>query len=155
MSPESSHVGPWCTMRRWQAEAAEFAACRPLCLSYRMSEMEISILVNIALGIVLFALFRWKGRDDGVRLQGSAEAMQIFRSQFPDVRGEATLAADGRGALIDIEPGGAVGILERRGRRWNARVILPGDPSSAQIKRDVLCIRFADFGWPRSCLRIA
>lgn len=120
-----------------------------------MSEMEISILVNIALGILLFALLHRKGRDDGVRLQGSAEAMQIFRSRFADAQGEATLAADGRGALIEMEPGGAVGILERRGRRWNARVLLPGDLSSAKIEGDALCIGFADFGWPRSCLRFA
>lgn len=122
-----------------------------------MSEMELSIALNVALGIVLFALLRRQSGDDGVRLHGNAEAVRIFMSQFPDLQGAASVADDGRGALIELESGGGVGLLERRGRRWNARVIRPGDlasaPTSARIEGECLCIGFADFGWPRSRLR--
>jgi|SRR5271165_7538032 len=71
------------------------------------------------------------------------------------MRGAATVAADRRGALIDLQRGGDLGILVRHGRRWNARVLAPGDVSSVQLEdEDLICLRLADFAWPRARIRI-
>jgi hypothetical protein len=75
---------------------------------------------------------------------------------FPDSLGAVTVAADRRGALIDLQGGAGIGLLQRQGRRWNARVLAPGEISSARLDSDgAINLHFADFGWPRACIRIA
>ena len=71
-----------------------------------MSELLISIAVNLALGVILLALLYRKRTRDPVRLTLASEAMDIFRMHVPDALGAATLAADGRAALIDLQRGG-------------------------------------------------
>lgn len=118
-------------------------------------ELAISIAANVALGIILLALLHWRNAGDDVRLAGAADAMDIFQRHFPDAaRGSATLTADERGALIDLRMG--VGILQRHGRRWNARLLKSGELCSVQLDRDgAINLAFADFGWPRSRFLIA
>ncbi|HMK84667.1 MAG TPA: hypothetical protein VK437_01810 [Steroidobacteraceae bacterium] len=118
-----------------------------------MSELVISIAVNVVLGGVLAVLLWRKRAGDPVRLKGAAEAVDTFRRYFPDAAGTATLSADRRAALIDL--GGTIGILERRGRRWNARILVPSELSRVQSERDgTITLVFADFGWPRARFRI-
>ncbi|MGO9512905.1 MAG: hypothetical protein ACLP2F_04580 [Steroidobacteraceae bacterium] len=121
-----------------------------------MTELAISIAVNIVLGVVLLALLYWKRTGDAVRLAGAGEAMDLFAMHFPGAVGEATVAADHRSALIDLQRGSGVGLLQRQGRRWNARTLAPGEVSSVEADSDgTIELRFADFGWPRAQLRIA
>ena len=120
-----------------------------------MSELLIPIAVNLALGVILLALLYRQRTRDTVRLTLATEAMDIFRMHFPDALGAATLAADGRGALIDLQRGGT-GLLQRHGRRWNARLLAPGELSSVRRSGgDAIELKFADFGWPRARLCLA
>lgn len=121
-----------------------------------MSELVISILVNVVLGIVLLALLYRKRASDTARLAGADEAMNIFGLHFPDALGCATVAADQRGALIDLHGGAGVGLLLRQGRRWNARLLAPGDVAAVELDQEAAVnLRFVDFGWPRARIRIA
>ena len=114
-------------------------------------ELVLSIAVNAVLGVVLLGLLYWKGIRDNVRLTGPEEAFATFKRHYPDVAGTATLAADGRSALIDLHPDGGIGLVQRQGRRWNARILVPREVSAAQVGPDgALEIVFADFGWPRA-----
>jgi len=120
-----------------------------------MSELAISIAVNVALGIALLAILRWKRFGDSARLAGAEEAIALFSQRFSATAGDATVAHDGRSALIELDSGGGVGLLQRHGRRWNARVLVPGEVSSAELKEaTVIDLTFADFGWPRAQIRI-
>jgi hypothetical protein len=117
-------------------------------------ELVLAIAVNLALGILLLALLYWKHTNDDVRLSSAEEALEIFRKQFPDVLGTATVSADRRCALIELDGDGGIGVLERHGRRWNARMLVPREFSSVRLDRDgCLRLRFADFGWPRARFR--
>jgi len=121
-----------------------------------MTELAISIGVNVVLGVVLLALLYWKRADDTVRLAGTDEAMELFAMHFPGEVGEATLADDQRSALIDLQRGARVGFLQRQGRRWNARRLASGEISSVELgSGGIIKLKFADFGWPRAQLRIA
>lgn len=116
-------------------------------------ELVIAIALNVALGLVLLALL-WSRRHDAGRLSSEAEAEALFRAQFPDAAGVATLSADGRGALIQLPRG--IGVLVRAGRRWNARLIMPRELTHAQQdSAGAISLTFADFGWPRARLPIA
>jgi hypothetical protein len=120
-----------------------------------MSELAISIAVNCALGIILLGVLRWKLAADTVRLTSGEEAMDQVARQFPGAVGVATLADDGRSALFELQRGGA-GLLQRQGRRWNARTLKSGEVSSVQVARDgTIKTRFADFSWPQAQIRIA
>jgi hypothetical protein len=119
-----------------------------------MRELLIPIAVNLALGLILLALLFRKRTSDTVRLTQATEAIDIFRMHFPDALGTATVAADGRGALIDLQRGGT-GLLQRHGRRWNARLLAPGELSSVQQSANAIELGFTDFGWPRARLCIA
>lgn len=120
-----------------------------------MSELAISIAVNVLLGFVLLALL-YRRRADGLRLSGPDEAMEVFRRRFPDAQGEATVSSDGRAALIELGQDVGIGMLECQGHRWNARVLAPGEVCSVQFRSpDLIDIGTADFGWPRSRVRIA
>jgi len=119
-------------------------------------ELLISIAVNVVLGILLLGLFAWKRNTDAIRLADPEEAMDVFRRYFPEAVGTATLAADRRAALIDLQPGGATGLLQRVGRRWNARLLVPREFSAVAVEPDgTIKLQFADFGWPRARLQIA
>lgn len=120
-----------------------------------MSELLISIAVNLALGVILLALLYRKRTRDTVRLTLASEAMDIFRMHFPDALGAATLAADGRAALIDLQRGGT-GLVTRHGRRWNARLLAKGELVSVRRSGDdAIELKFADFGWPRARVCLA
>ena len=120
-----------------------------------MSELAISIAINVVLGVALLAILRFKRVGDTVRLAGAAEAVELFSQRFPAVPGDATVADDGRSALIDLDPGGRVGLLQRHGRRWNARALEPGEVASVEIKETaIIKLEFADFGWPHAQIRI-
>lgn len=118
-------------------------------------EIAISIGENLLLGLVLFGLLRWRLGADPVHATSSAEALQIFRRFFPDAGGRATLAQDGRGALIELDGGGCA-LLLRRGRRWNARLLIAGEISRVTFdEQGAMQIAFADFGWPRARIALA
>jgi hypothetical protein len=119
-----------------------------------MSELAVSIAVNCALGAILFGVLRWRVSGDTVRLEGPADAMQQFARHFPGAAGTATVADDGRSALIELQRG-RIGLLQRLGRRWNARTLIPGDVSKVEASEDgTLRVKFADFAWPGAQLRI-
>ena len=114
--------------------------------------MTLAIVVNLVLGVVLLALLALRLRPDTVAVATPEDAMTLFQRSFPDAVGRATLASDGRGALIELDPGG-LGLLVRGGRRWNARLLAAGDLASVRSMGELIEIRFRDFAWPRAQLR--
>jgi hypothetical protein len=119
-----------------------------------MSELAISIAVNVLLGLVLLGLLRWKRIGDTERLAGAAEAIELFSRRLPMTAGGATVSHDGRSALLDLGSDGCVGLLQRHGRRWNARTLVPGEVSSAELRQEAIKLKFADFAWPHAQIRI-
>lgn len=118
-------------------------------------EIAISIGTNVILGLVLIALLYWKLGADTVRAATAEEALGIFRRFFPDTAGVATLADDGRSALIALD-GGGIALLLRYGRRWNARVLRSTELSKVSVDPTGLIeLAFADFGWPRARIAMA
>jgi hypothetical protein len=113
-----------------------------------MAELAISIAVNVVLGALLLALLYRRHTQDSVVLNGPDEAKGIFGLHFADA-GELTMANDKRGALFDLKHG-EVGLLQRHGRRWNARILAAGDISSVELAEHAIKLKFADFGWPRA-----
>ena len=121
-----------------------------------MAELAVSIAVNVLLGIVLAALLYRRRADDGGLLGGAGEALDVYRSRFPDTQGAATVSADRRAALIELPKDAGIGLVQRQGRRWNARLLAPGEVRSVKHSPpDALDVEFADFGWPRARIRIA
>jgi hypothetical protein len=119
-------------------------------------QLVVPIAANVVLGIVLAALFLSRRASDDARLNDGDEALRLFRRQFPDADGAVVVAADYRGALIALHQGTAIGLLERRGRRWTARRLAPGDLRSVDLAgSDTLSLTLADFGWPRARFQIA
>jgi hypothetical protein len=114
--------------------------------------MTLAIVINLVLGVVLLALLALRLRPDTMTVVTPEDAMMLFQRSFPDAVGRATLASDGRGALIDLDPGG-LGLLVRGGRRWNARYLAVGDLASVQSMGEIIEFRFRDFAWPRAQLR--
>ena len=117
-------------------------------------ELILPIAVNVVLGLALLGLFVWVRWRDPPALGSSEEALRIFREQFPEASGTASVSADGRGALLALAPGPQVGLLHRNGRRWNARELSPGDLRSAKLRGDGIVLSFTDFGWGRITLRL-
>jgi hypothetical protein len=120
-------------------------------------ELAIALAANVALGLVLLALFKWRRPRDTARLAGPTQALIIFQQQVPDAAGTATVAADGLTALValDKDNGSGVGLLHRHGRRWNARELLAEDIGSVTLTHgDAITLSLADFGWPRMRVRI-
>ena len=116
----------------------------------------VPIAANVVLGVLLVALFLSRRTVDDARLGDGDAALRLYRAQFPDASGAATVTADERGALIALAEGSACGILQRRGRRWMAREIGADDLRSVSLTGpDTLCLALADFGWPRAQFRIA
>ena len=115
--------------------------------------------VGLILGLLLLALFAARrparlDRLDNERLRAPAEALGIYRAQFPDASGEATLDADGKAALIALQHPARIGLLRRHGQRWNAREITSQDVRSVEVRSDSLVVSLKDFGWPRTHMRI-
>jgi hypothetical protein len=121
-----------------------------------MSELELSLAVNVLLGIILAGALSWRRLADSVRLSTPEQAAEVFRQHFPELSGAATLAEDRRSALLELGRGAGIGLLQRQGRRWNARVL--SAPELASVRVDTtgaLCLGFADFGWPRARIALA
>jgi hypothetical protein len=114
--------------------------------------MAFAIGINLVLGMVLLGLLALRLRPDTVAVATPEDAMLLFRRWFPDAVGRATLASDGRGAFIDLDPEG-LGLLVRSGRRWNARILAASDLASVRSRGEFVEIRFRDFAWPRAQLR--
>jgi hypothetical protein len=118
-------------------------------------ELAIAIAANIVIGAILLALFALGRAPDGVRLTGPAEALAVYRRQFPKATGSAVVASDGLAAFFPLAGGGKIGLLHRHGRRWNARELVPEDLRSVTADGDTITISLTDFGWPHSHIRIA
>jgi len=118
-------------------------------------ELAIAIAANVVIGAILLALFGLRRAPDGVRLTGPAEALAIYRRQFPEAAASAVVASDGLTALFPFPGRGKIGLLHRHGRRWCARELLPEDLRSVTADGDTITISLTDFGWPRSHVRIA
>jgi hypothetical protein len=117
-----------------------------------MSELALSIAVNVVLGIALFGLFLWRRLPAETRLSAD-EALRLFRLQYPEANGRVTVATDCSGALIELHPG--IGLLQRQGRRWVARTLEKSEIASVRLRTDgAIQIAFADFGWPRALVRL-
>jgi hypothetical protein len=119
-------------------------------------QLLIPIGANIALGLALFALFFSRRSVDDARLKDGDTALRLFREQFPDADGAATVTTDQRGALIALNHGTDIGLLQRRGRRWTARKIAACDICSVALTQgNALRLSLADFGWPRAYFQVA
>ena len=117
--------------------------------------LTISILANIALGIVLFAVLYRKRANDPERLAEPQQALERYRTRYPLARGRASLAADGRAALLELTDG-TLGLVERCGRRWNVRALKPTEILGVDRAGErAITVHFADFGWPRSRVELA
>jgi hypothetical protein len=119
-------------------------------------DLVVAIATNVVLGGVLLALFLLGHGEDDVRLRDEDEALRVFRSQFPDAAGAVTLTVDRRAALLALDPGTTIGLLERRGRKWASRALSPHDLLAVELANDeTLRVTLADFGWPRASFKIA
>jgi hypothetical protein len=117
--------------------------------------LTISILANVVLGLVLFGVLYRKPADEPERLSEPADALARYRVRYPAASGRVDVATDGRAALIAISDG-SVGLIERRGRRWNARVVEPREILAVDRADDgAITVRFADFGWPRARVELS
>jgi hypothetical protein len=119
-------------------------------------ELAIAIAANVVLGVLLLALFLWRGTADGARFAGAAEALRLFRAHFPDAAVDTvTVAADARSALIALRHDPAIGLIQRHGRRWTVRALEAEDLRSvALVRGDTLRLELTDFAWPRVELRL-
>jgi hypothetical protein len=124
-----------------------------------MLELLIAIGFNVIVGVLtaLLIYFYWNRRKRGDESLVDADAaLGLFREQFPEAGGTATLTTDRRSALVDLPDGVSIGVLQGHGHRWNARWLKPGDVASVRITQDTtLQVRFADFGSPRASLVLA
>ncbi|HTV50141.1 MAG TPA: hypothetical protein VME21_03070 [Steroidobacteraceae bacterium] len=119
-----------------------------------MSELLIAIAANVLVGVIAVALLlRRRSHPQRHLPLDQRSAPQIFQSQVPDA--VATLvacAADA--ALFDLQ-GGGVGLVQRHGHRWNARVLQAGSIAALQVHEPAtLELRFSDYAAPRLRLRI-
>jgi hypothetical protein len=129
-----------------------------------MRELLIAIAFNVfvaALTALLIYLVLSRKRGDA-SLPDASAAMGLFRDHFPDAAGLAqaagavTLTADRRNALIELPDGAGVGLLQGHGRRWNARILQPGDVASVRVFGNAaLRLRFADYSSPSASLLLA
>jgi hypothetical protein len=116
-------------------------------------ELAIDIAANMVLGLMLLGLFAWLRAPHSARLASGDEALGIFRQRFPDAVGVPTVAGDGRCALLALRDG--IGLLHLHGRRWNARKLVPEELKAVELTGDdTITLTFADFGWPRTHVRI-
>ena len=113
----------------------------------------MEFVVPIAAHVVLVALLAGlfivrRTTTDGERLSDPDAALPLFCRQYGGTRGTATLSADGRAALLSLLPHTGTGLVVRRGRRWCARRLGPGDVRQVARTADrTLTLYLADFGW--------
>ena len=127
-----------------------------------MLELLIAIAFNVfvaALTALLIYLV-WSRKRDDASLADASAAMGLFRDYFPDAAGlsqaAVTLTSDRRNALIELPDGAGVGLLQGHGRRWNARILQPGDIASARVfENATLRLKFTDYGSPSASLVLA
>jgi len=118
-----------------------------------MAELILAVGVNAVLGALLWAILLWKAPRDKFELGGPEGAMREFRAVFPEATGTASVSDDNRTALIDLQLDDQIGLLQRQGRRWNARILFPYDISSVRPDPNgALEITLSDFGWPRASI---
>jgi hypothetical protein len=126
-----------------------------VCYKSAVDALLISILANVVLGLVLFGVLLRRRVKDSDRLTEPEQALALYRIRFPTARGRVTLATDGRAALLELNDG-SVGLIERCGRRWNARTLEPREIAGVDRARDgALTVCFADFGWPRARVQLS
>jgi hypothetical protein len=124
-----------------------------------MLELLIAIGVNVLVAVLTAFLiyFFWTRKHRDPSLADASAALDLFQRQFPEIAGTTTLTTDGRNALIDLQGGSGIGLLQGHGRRWNARILRPGDVASVRILKDTAALRlkFSDYGSPRASLFFA
>jgi hypothetical protein len=130
-----------------------------------MLELLIAIGFNIFVAALtaLLIYFAWtRKRTTDASLADADTAMSLFRDHFPDTANvpeaarAVTLTTDRRNALIELPDGAGVGLLQGHGRRWNARVLQPGDIASVRVSDDAtLRLKFTDYSGPRALLILA
>jgi hypothetical protein len=126
-----------------------------LCYKSPVDALTISIVANIVLGFVLFGLLYRKRWSDSEGLTRPEQALARYRIRYPTASGHASLAADGRAALLELSDG-TVGLIERCGRRWSVRLLEPREILGVDRAGDgAIVIRFADFGWPRARVQLS
>ncbi len=120
-----------------------------------MDALAISIAANVVLGLALFALLYGKRGSDSDRLTEPEQALPRYRIRYPMATGRVSLAADGCAALIELTDG-SVGLVERCSRRWNVRVLEPGEIVGVDRALDgAIAVSFADLGWPRARIQLS
>ncbi|MHB1869265.1 MAG: hypothetical protein ACYCT1_00210 [Steroidobacteraceae bacterium] len=112
-------------------------------------------MANIGIGVVLLAVLYRHRLSDPQPLAGPDQALARYRTHYPLAGGKATVAADGRAALLELADG-TIGLVEQRGRRWNVRAVSSSEFLGFRREADeAITLRFADFGWPRSRVLLA
>jgi hypothetical protein len=129
-----------------------------------MLELLIAIGFNVFVAALtaLLIYFAWARKRTDASLTDANTAMDLFRDRFPEMAGvpeavdAVTLTTDRRNALIELPDGAGVGLLQGHGRRWNARILQPGDVASVRVSEDAtLRLKFTDYSSPRALLVLA
>jgi hypothetical protein len=129
-----------------------------------MRELLIAIGFNVFVAAVtaLLIYFVWTRKRSDASLADATSAMGLFRDHLPEMAdipetaGPVTLTTDRRHALIELPDGAGVGLLQGHGRRWNARILQPGDVASVRVSEDAtLQLKFADYSGPHAALVFA
>lgn len=130
-----------------------------------MLELLIAIGFNVFVAALaaLLIYFAWtRRRTTDASLADAGTAISLFRIHFPDAADvpeaarAVTLTTDRRNALIELPNGAGVGLLQGHGRRWNARILTPGDVASVSVSGDAtLRVKLTDYSGPRALLTVA
>ena len=121
-----------------------------------MSEVWIAIGVNLALGALLATLLLCLNRRDEAYLTGELEARRLFADHYSVVVSSVLVCDAGRSALLSLERGLYMGLIDRHARRWTIRLF-----GAAELRRvdldeaGAIHIRFIDFGWPSARLMVS
>lgn len=115
----------------------------------------MAIGVNVALGAVLGALLLWLNRGDETHLAGEADARRLFADKYTAAVSAVVLCDAGRSALLSLDRGMRMGLIDRHARRWNIRMFSAAELRRVDLdERGGIHIRFIDFGWPSARLTI-
>ena len=120
-----------------------------------MGGLTVAIVANFGIGIVLLAVLYRQRMSGPQPLTAPDQALARYRVLYPLANGTVTIATDGLAALLDLDDG-TIGLVERRGRRWNVRAVSSLELLAVGRESDeAITLRFADFGWPRSRVLLA